>query len=232
MARLARIDLAGYPHHVIQRGNNRQSIFVDIADYRRYLQLLQEASTAEPAAVHAYVLMPNHVHLLLTPERTGGLSRLMQALGRRYVRGFNDRHDRSGTLWEGRFRSTVVESDRYLLACMRYIELNPVRAGLAATPAEYPWSSNAHHIGRLVDPLITDHALFWALGNTPFERQSAYGSLFETPLGEDQVNEIRSATNRGWALASTKSSSVGQPSLPKLQPRRPRGRPRTKTEPA
>jgi len=230
MARLARIDLAGYPHHVIQRGNNRQPIFVDVADYRRYLQLLHEASATEPAAVHAYVLMPNHVHLLVTPEKAGGLSRLMQALGRRYVRWFNDRYRRTGTLWEGRFRSTAVESDRYLLACMRYIELNPVRAGLATTPADYPWSSNAHHIGRLIDPLIADHALFWALGNTPFERQSAYESLFETPLGESQVNEIRRATNRGWALASTKSSPDSEPSLPQLHPRRPRGRPRTRTE--
>src|SRR5262249_39743315 len=162
-ARLSRVDIAGYPHHVIQRGNNRQAIFVDVADYKRYLQLLQEACATYPAALHAYVLMPNHVHLLLTPEKAGELSRLMQALGRRYVRWFNDRHRRTGTLWEGRFRSTVVESERYLLACMRYIELNPIRASLASDPVEYRWSSYAHHVGQVVDPLITDHPLFWSL---------------------------------------------------------------------
>jgi putative transposase len=154
----------------------------------------------------------------------------MQALGRRYVRWFNDRHGRSGTLWEGRFRSTVIAADRYLLACMRYIELNPVRAGLSAAPSEYRWSSNAHHVGRAVDPLITDPALFWALGNTPFERQSAYQLLFETPLAASDLDELRRATNRGWALA--KNSDPPQPGQAPTQfaEPRPRGRPRQRVD--
>jgi putative transposase len=226
MARLPRIEAAGLPHHVIQRGNNRQPIFADAAAYQRYLQLLQEIGAAHAVAVHAYVLMTNHVHLLATPEKEGGLSRFMQALGRRYVRWFNDRHGRTGTLWEGRFRSTVIAADRYLLACMRYIELNPVRAGLSVAPAEYRWSSHAHHVGHAVDPLITDHALFWALGNTPFERQSAYQLLFETPLASSDLDELRRATNRGWALATKDDlPRSDQPSGQFVQPK-PRGRPR------
>jgi putative transposase len=228
MARLPRSKAAGYPHHVIQRGNNRQAIFADPIDYQRYLSLLQEISAAHSVAVHAYVLMTNHVHLLVTPENEGGLSRFMQALGRRYVRWFNDRHQRTGTLWEGRFRSTVIAADRYLLACMRYIELNPVRAGLSATPAEYRWSSNAHHLGRAVDPLITDHALFWALGNTPFERQSAYLQLFELAVPDDQLSELRRATNRGWALTTVDGSAGTHASSSQFAAPRPRGRPRTR----
>jgi len=228
MARLPRSKAAGYPHHVIQRGNNRQAVFLDVADYQRYLYLLHEISATQKVAVHAYVLMTNHVHLLVTPEADEGLSRFMQALGRRYVRWFNDRHERTGTLWEGRFRSTVIAADRYLLACMRYIELNPVRAGLSAAPGEYRWSSNSHHVGQSVDPLITDHALFWALGNTPFERQSAYQRLFDVPLPDERVDEIRRATNRGWALAHDDPTSDTQSTHPRLVVPRPRGRPRTK----
>ncbi|HTT10426.1 MAG TPA: transposase [Burkholderiaceae bacterium] len=226
MARLPRSQAAGYPHHVIQRGNNRQAVFADNSDYERYLLLLDETRTAHAIAVHAYVLMPDHVHLLVTPETDDGLSRFMQALGRRYVRWFNDRHRRTGTLWEGRFRSTVIAADRYLLACMRYIELNPVRAGLSGGPADYRWSSYGHHVGRSVDPLITDHALFWALGNTPFERQSAYQRLFETPLTEERVDEIRHATNRGWALALPRQAADSNALDGKFPVRRPRGRPR------
>ena len=226
MARLPRTHAPGYPHHVIQRGNNRQAIFADERDYARYLDLLLEVASTHAVAVHAYVLMPNHVHLLVTPEKDGGLSRFMQALGRRYVRWFNDRHHRTGTLWEGRFRATVIATDEYLLACMRYIELNPVRAGLSASPLEYRWSSNAHHVGRLIDPLIHDHGLFWGLGNTPFERQSAYQQLFDVPLAEEQLAVLRQATNRGWALTSDGVAS--DPVRPPVQwtSPRPRGRPR------
>jgi putative transposase len=228
MARLPRSKVAGFPHHVIQRGNNRQPVFADVADYQRYLYLLHEISADQGVALHAYVLMTNHVHLLATPDADEGISRFMQALGRRYVRWFNDRHQRTGTLWEGRFRSTVVAADRYLLACMRYIELNPVRAGLVAAPEEYRWSSNAHHVGRIVDPLITDHALFWALGNTPFERQSAYQRLFETPLASDDLEQIRRGTNRGWALTTHGQIDALQRNRPEFPVPRPRGRPRTR----
>jgi putative transposase len=200
MARLRRLTAQGLPHHLIQRGNNRQSIFVDEVDCARYLSDLSELAATHATAIHAYVLMPNHVHLLASPSGADSLSRLMQALGRRYVRRFNDRHRRSGTLWEGRYRSTVVQTDRYLLACMRYIELNPVRAGLVGDPAAYRWSSCAHHLGLRVDPLVTEHPVYWALGNTPFERQGAYRRLFEIELPASELEAIRYSTHRGWAL--------------------------------
>lgn len=200
MARLPRLTAPGFPHHLIQRGNNQQPTFVDEVDCARYLGELAALAPLHGLAVHAYVLMPNHVHLLATPSGRETLAKVMQALGRRYVRQFNDRHRRTGTLWEGRFRSTVVESDRYLLACMRYIEMNPVRAGLVSEPGRYRWSSHAHHAGLRVDPLVREHEVYWSLGNTPFERQSAYKRLFEQELEASELLAIRYATHRGWAL--------------------------------
>ncbi|GAO26666.1 transposase IS200 family protein [Alicycliphilus sp. B1] len=147
MARLPRLTLAGYPHHVIQRGNNRQAIFADRQDFETMLALLAENAQKFRVAIHAYVLMDNHFHLLATPATAEALPRMMQAVGRSYVRYFNDRHGRSGTLWEGRYRSTLIETDRYLLACMAYIDLNPVRAGMVAQPLAWPWSSHAHYLG-------------------------------------------------------------------------------------
>jgi putative transposase len=200
MARLPRLTAPGFPHHLIQRGNNRQAIFLDEVDCVGYLRELGDLAPAHGLAIHAYVLMPNHVHLLATPAERDTLARVMQSLGRRYVRHFNDRHQRTGTLWEGRYRSTVVESDRYLLACMRYIELNPVRACLVPESAEYRWSSYGHHSGLRVDPLITEHSVYWALGNTPFERQVAYQRLFEQDEPPGEIEAIRDATHHGWAL--------------------------------
>jgi putative transposase len=207
VARLPRLTIAGLPHHVIQRGNDRRAIFVDDADRERYLATLREIAGAARLVVHAYALMPNHVHLLATPQSAGDVGRVIQALGRRYVRWFNDRHTRTGALFEGRYRSTVVEADRYLLACMRYIELNPVRAGLASEPAEFRWSSHRHHIGRAVDPLVTDHPVYWALGNTPFERQAAYLRLFEHDPPEAELASIRQSTHGGWMLGSVEAAT-------------------------
>jgi REP element-mobilizing transposase RayT len=155
MARQPRLTVPGYPHHIILRGNNRQAIVLDDADRRRLLDGLGEQAALAQVAVNAYVLMSNHLHLLLTPETAEGIPRLMQALGRNYVQAFNRRHARTGTLWEGRYRSTLIEAERYLLACMAYIDLNPVRAGMVATAADYPWSSHGHMIGLRIDPLIT-----------------------------------------------------------------------------
>ncbi len=226
MARLPRLTVPGYPHHLIQRGNNRQAIFIDAVDCARYLAELGELAPLHGLAVHAYVLMPNHVHLVVTPAERDTLARLMQALGRRYVRHFNDRHRRTGTLWEGRYRSTVVESDRYLLACMRYVEMNPVRASLVSEPAQYRWSSHGHHAGSRVDPLIREHAVYWALGNTPFERQIAYRRLFEQGAGPGEVDAIRYATHHGWALGKESfASSVSQAEGRRAAPARV-GRPR------
>ena len=211
MARLPRLCAPGHPHHVIQRGNNRQDVFRDAADCERYLALLAEAAPNCGVAVHAYVLMTNHVHLLLTPNDDAGLSRLMQALGRRYVVWFNKRHARTGTLWEGRFRSSVIESERYLFACSRYIELNPVRAGMVSDPAEYRWSSYRHHIGLRPDPLIREHPLIWLLGNTPFERQAAYRQLFDQPGAAQEAEQLRAGVQGGWAIgAGAFVATIGQ----------------------
>lgn len=200
MARLPRLTVPGYPHHIIQRGNNRQPIFVDKADYEELLRLLEEHAKKAGVAIHAYVLMSNHLHLLATPETEDGIPQLMQAVGRRYVRYFNDRHGRTGTLWEGRYRSTLIQAERYLLACMVYIDLNPVRAGMAAEPADYPWSSHAHYIGRRIDRLVTPHPLWWELGNTPFARDLAYSELVRAGISADQQRALTDSALRGWAL--------------------------------
>ncbi|EYC52282.1 transposase [Hylemonella gracilis str. Niagara R] len=200
MARLPRLSVAGQAHHVVQRGNDGQAIFRDEVDRRQMLQLLETQAREHRVALHAYVLMDNHVHLLLTPATAEGLPKMMQAVGRRYVRWFNDRHGRSGTLWEGRYRSTVIEAERHLLPCMAYIDLNPVRAGLVAQAADYPWSSHTHHIGQRADRLVTPHALYWALGNTPFAREAAYTRLVAEGLTQQQQEALTDSAFKGWAL--------------------------------
>lgn len=202
MARLPRLSVAGYPHHVIQRGNNRQAIFLNDADRRRMLELLEQNAAQFEVAVHAYVLMDNHFHLLLTPRTGDGLSRMMQAVGRRYVRYFNDSHGRTGTLWEGRYRSTLIETERYLLACMAYIDLNPVRAGLVAQACDYPWSSHGHYAGLRTDRMVTPHPLYWQLGNTPFAREAAYARLVQEGLTAQQQQALTESALRGWVLGS------------------------------
>lgn len=200
MARLPRLTVPGYPHHIIQRGNNRQAIFASAADYQFLLDLLEENAKKFGVAIHAYVLMGNHFHLLATPETTDALPQMMQAVGRRYVRYFNDSQKRSGTLWEGRYKSTLIQTERYLLACMAYIDLNPVRAGLAAQARDYPWSSHAHYIGLRTDRLITPHALYWELGNTPFAREAAYAELVRAGVSSEQQQALTQSALRGWAL--------------------------------
>ena len=200
MARLPRLAIPGYPHHVIQRGNNRQPIVLDDADRTRLLEGIRAQAAAARVAVHAYVLMDNHLHLLLTPQSGEGIAQMMQALGRGYVRQFNRRHGRSGTLFEGRYRSGLIESERHLLACMVYIDLNPVRAGMAVRPEDYPWSSYRHHAGIRHDDWLTPHPLYWALGNTPFARQAAYADLVRAGLDERQRAEIGQSAHSGWAL--------------------------------
>ena len=200
MARLPRLTLPGYPHHVIQRGNNRQPIFASVADYQVLLDLLDENARKFHVALHAYVLMSNHFHLLATPATTDGLPQMMQAVGRRYVRYFNDSQKRTGTLWEGRYKSTLIQTDRYLLACMAYMDLNPVRAGLVPGPQDYPWSSYGHFTGQRIDKLVTPHPLVWALGNTPFAREAAYAQLVLSGISPMQQTALTQATLSGWAL--------------------------------
>ena len=202
MARQPRLTVAGYPHHVIQRGNDRQAIVRDDADRDRLLDLWQEHALTFKVAIHAYVIMDNHFHLLLTPETNEGLSQMMQAVGRAYVRYFNLRHQRTGTLWEGRYRSNLIETERYLLACMVYIDLNPVRAGMVVQPVDFKWSSHRHCIGQVNDPWLKPHALFWGLGNTPFAREAAYVELVQTGLVQRDQAQLTQSALSGWALGS------------------------------
>jgi putative transposase len=216
MARLPRLTLAGYPHHIILRGNNRQAIFMDMADFQRMLALLQAHATEQGVQVHAYVLMSNHLHLLLTPLQNDSLPKMMQAVGRAYVLYFNKRHSRSGTLWEGRYRSALIQTERYFLACMVYIDLNPVRAGMVMQAADYPWSSHAHYTGIRQDAWLTPHALYWGLGNTPFARELAYAQLVQAGIEQSHQHALTAATLTGWALGED-SFVAG---LQKLTPRR------------
>lgn len=197
MARLPRIDLANVPQHIIQRGNNRQLCFFAAEDYRVYLKSLLLAAQKYECFVHAYVLMTNHVHLLATGTTLGAVSLMMQSLGRRYVRYVNAAHRRTGTLWEGRFRSSLVDSERYLLACYRYIEMNPVRASIVATPGDYPWSSFSHNASGVSDSVITTHKCYTALADTHAARRKVYRNLFECPVDDDEIKAIRAHVNQG-----------------------------------
>jgi putative transposase len=229
MARLPRQVVPGYPYHVIQRGHNRQRVFVDDTDRSAYLEGLHEACAVHGLTLHAYVLMDNHVHLLVTPVTEHSLSRTLQAVGRRYVRAFNRRHGRSGTLWEGRFRSSLIEADRYFLACQRYIEMNPVRAGMVEQPSEWIWSSHRHHLGLAVDPRLRAHPTLYALGNTPFDRESAYRMLFDEPAPQSEQVWLtgRVLTSRAVASESFQRGLESNHNLklipgPVGRPRRPR----------
>jgi putative transposase len=203
VARLPRLTLPGFPHHVIQRGTNRQAVFLKDADRALFLEALYQAARQFQVAVHGYVLMDNHFHLIVTPQTEHSLSKMMQTLGRRYVRYFNDTHGRSGTLWQGRYQSTVIQSETYLMACMVYCDLNPVRAGMVVQPQDYSWSSHLHCIGAKVDRLITPHALFWELGNTPFAREAAYAEMVHAGIEASRMRSITDAVVHGWALGES-----------------------------
>lgn len=202
MTRRVRMILPDLAVHVVQRGVNRASCFRADADYLVYLSHLRLLSAKHGCSVHAYCLMTNHVHLLLTPHTDVACTRMMRDLGQRYVPYFNQKHERTGTLWEGRFRSCLVESARYVLACYRYIELNPVRAAMVDQPADYPWSSYAANCGAHVDPLISTHAEFDALATNRETRWLAYRGLFDDKLDEALLAAIRDSTNQGYPLAS------------------------------
>jgi len=229
MARLPRLSVPGHPHHALQRGNNRQPTFHDAADYERLLLLLAEQARSAKVAIHSYVLMPDHFHVLSTPQTANGLSVMMQGVGRRYVRYFNQRHQRSGGLWEGRFRSTVVESERYFLACMAYLDLNPVRAGIVTRPSDYRWSSYGHYAGLRNDPLVTPHPLYWQLANTPFAREAAYAELVSQGLSPAQQETLRDSVVKGWALGEAAFVSKLQKQVSRRLHRIPAGRPKTPT---
>jgi putative transposase len=202
MARLPRLVVPQHPHHIVQFGVDRQLIFREAADYLSFLNWLRDAAKLYKVALHAYVLMPTHVHLLATPDDAEGLARMMQWIGRHYVPYFNRKYARSGTLWAGRFKATVIEASLYFITCCRFLELNPVRAGTVGDALDYPWSSYAHHIGVKSNPLITDHPLYWALGNTPFEREAEYRKMAEQVLTSLELQNLQSSFNKGWALGS------------------------------
>ncbi|HEY9106071.1 MAG TPA: transposase [Roseateles sp.] len=231
MARLPRLILPDQPHHVILRGNNRQAIFDSDLDREFLLATLAESAAQYKVALHAYVLMDNHLHLLATPPSADALSRMMQSLGRRYVGWFNARHQRSGTLWEGRFRAGLIEGERHLLACMRYIELNPVRAGLCAEAAQWPWSSAAHHMGLARSALITEHEMYWRLGNTPFEREHAYREFIEQGVSASERAQFTDAVLRGRPVGSEAFLQPLSIEHATVVNRRPRGRPRKAAPP-
>jgi len=203
MARQPRLALPGYPHHVIQRGNNRQPIVLDETDRRMLYSLWLEESQRHKVAVNAYVLLDNHFHMLLTPPSDEAMSLMMQSVGRSYVRYFNKRHNRSGTLWEGRYKSSLIDSEAYLLTCMAYIDLNPVRAGLAESAEDFRWSSYKHLAGQSIDKLVTPHALYWGLGNTPFAREAAYAEFVAGGLSV--------ATQKALTESALKGRVVGRP---------------------
>lgn len=226
MARLPRLVVPGQPHHVIQRGTNRQPLFRSDDDFLRMLALLGDAAADARVAVHGYVLMHNHFHLLLTPQDAASFSRLMQMIGRSYVRYYNDRYQRSGALFEGRFKATVIDSERYLFTCMAYIELNPVRAGMVVDPADYRWSSYGHNTGRGKDPIISEHPLFWALGNTPFAREAAYREIVQAGIRRETELAITDATLKSWVLGADAAVFAEQPPTRRATPLQ-RGRPRS-----
>lgn len=202
MARLPRFVIPNHPQHVIVRGNNRTDIFYADADYQFYLEKLQLACDKHHCQLHAYVLMTNHVHLLITPLEEDGIGKVMQMLGRYYVQYYNYTYKRTGTLWEGRYKATLIDSASYLLTCMRYIELNPVRAGMVSHPSEYPWSS--YHYNAIGQPneLITPHIEYIRLDKAAESRQAAYRQLFKHRIPESGLQEIREATNKAWVLGN------------------------------
>jgi len=204
MARRRRLSYPGIPQHLIQRGNNRQICFADDQDMLTFGQWLCDYSEECGVSIHAWVFMTNHIHLLATPTGPESIGLMMQSLGRRYVRYFNSRHRRTGTLWEGRYRSCLVDSDEYLLQCQRYIELNPVRAAMVTAPGDYRWSSYRTNAFGKASRLVSPHPLYNQLGSTEAERQSVYRTLFKDILPDDLIEAIRTTTLSGLALGNEK----------------------------
>lgn len=225
MARLPRLALTGQAHLVALHGHSGQPVFIDDDDRRNFLAALRESALQHAVAVHAYVLLDNHVHLLLTPATGAALGALMQGLGRRYGAGFNRRHGRQGTLWAGRFRATVVQAGANVLDAMLFIDHHPVRTGAVLLAQDHAWSSARQHLGLLRDSLITEAGAWWALGNTPFEREAAYRRLLDDGLSAGRVAQLTEAGHKGWPVGDSQflSGLALQTSRP-VQPRR-RGRP-------
>jgi putative transposase len=225
MARLPRLALAGAAHLVALYGHGAQPVFADEEDRRLFLAALRESALQHRVAVHAYVLLADHVHLLVTPATDGALGALMQGLGRRYGAAFNRRHGRRGTLWAGRFRTAVVQPGAPLLEAMLFIDHHAVRSGVVASAADPAWCSAGHHLGLRRDPLITESSAWWALGNTPFEREATYRRQLEEGLAPPRVAALADAGRKGWAIGDAAFlAGLAQQVERPVQPR-PRGRP-------
>ncbi len=225
MARLPRLVVANHLHHVIARGNNDQLVFLDETDYQQFLTALRQMAQQYGVAIHAYVLLPNRVQLLATPSAEDALGKMMQAIGRQYVPWFNARHQRSGSLWEGRFRATVMEADDYFVPCAHLIEYQPLHDAVSMDIEHYRWSSHAHHTGARRQAWLTDHPAYWKLGNTPFEREAVYKQLCATPPVPRVAEAIIDATRKAWALGSDAfRASLAKLTARRLEPAR-RGRP-------
>lgn len=228
MARKPRFNLPNIPQHVVQRGNNRNPCFYAVEDYCRYLEDLYDAASKNQAAIHAYVLMTNHVHILVSPRQAFSIIHMMQDLGRKYVPYINHTYHRTGTLWEGRYKASLVDSEPYLLTCMRYIEMNPIRAGMVDSPGEYRWSSYAKNALGKTDKLITPHPLYSSLGATDSEREYAYRELFRHHFKDSQIREIRETLSQELVLGGNdfkdqiehmlkRQTRPGKPGRPRIE---------------
>lgn len=226
MSRIGRIVLPGYPHHVVQRGHNRQVVFAADRIYRRYLETLAEFKVVYDVKVYAYCLMTNHVHLLLAPsEKTSGIGQLMKRLAGRQTRYHNQLEGRSGTLWESRYKSSPVDSDAYLLACVRYIELNPVRARMIDRPELYPWSSCSAHLGMDQVEWLDDDPCYLGLGGDRAERQAHYRQFLLESIPKDEWNLIRAAVQRGQLTGTNRFVDKVEAILGRRIEHQPPGRP-------
>lgn len=226
MPRQPRYFVPGMPQHVISRGNDRQAVFFQERDYKSYLRVLREAAGEYGCQVHAYALMTNHVHALVTPEHRQSLPQMMQAIGRTYVRRLNTRYRRTGTLWEGRYKASLVQTDEYFLACQRYIELNPVRAAIVDAPGDYPYSSYRYHALGREDRLITPHPVYLALHAEATARRRAYRTLFRDSLSEELLVMLRHETNVCGVIGSDRFRAQIAAVLGRALPTGKRGRPR------
>ena len=202
MARLPRLTLPGHVHYVVQRGNNLQAIFMDAQDYACMKDLLREMGRRFAVDLHAFILLPNQMHLLVTPQAADSLPKFMQSLGRTYVRTFNNRHGRSGTLWEGRYRATVIEPQAWLLPAMVVLESQAVVQGVVGRAVDYPWSSARHNVGAQTDGMLRVHPAYWRLGDTPFAREAAYAALLDRGASEEVHEVVLGAALKGWVLGS------------------------------
>lgn len=228
MARLPRLAIAHQVHHVLQSGHNRGTIVQDDADALEILGMMGNAAAKFGVAIHAWAVMPSHFHLLVTPESDQSLAAMMQALGRDYVRYFNKRHLRVGTLWAGRYRSALIEAEHFLLPCMVFMDLHAVRSGLVESPEDYPWSSYRQHAGLPAShslPKLLPHPEMWRLGNTPFDREARYRELVGAEYGAERADQIIDAIRGGWALGSPEFGARMQQLTPRRVSKSRPGRP-------